>query len=120
MEGIFPCVSFPEVLSYKMPYSAHSHKRKYKYRGAWGTQSVKCPTLDLSLGPDLMVHEFKPCIQLCADSREPAWDSLSLSLSLPLHLCLSLSLKIYFTTHRGEEKAFQADTCISKGTRTGG
>ena len=33
---------------------------------------------------DLMVHGIKPCIGLCADRVEPAWDSLSPSLSLPL------------------------------------
>ena len=54
-------------------------------------QSVKHPTLDAGSGRDLVgssqvvilyVREFEPCIRLCADSAEPAWDSLSLSLSL--------------------------------------
>ena len=35
-----------------------------------------------------------PRIGLCADSAEPAWDSLSPSLSAPPPLTLSLSLKI--------------------------
>ena len=36
---------------------------------------------------DLIVLEFEPPIELCADSAEPAWDSLSHSFSvLPLHV----------------------------------
>ena len=55
-------------------------------------QLVKCPTLGLGSGHDLMVCEFKPHIGLCGDSAEPAWDSLSPSLSaLPL-LILSVSV----------------------------
>ena len=46
--------------------------------------SVERPTLDLESSRDLTVQEFEPCIGLCADSAEPAWDSLSLSLSLLL------------------------------------
>ena len=68
---------------------------EYKDGKSWGTwvaQSVKCLTLDFGSGHDLTVHEIKPCIGLCTDSPEPAWDSLSLSLPLP-HLCaLSLSV----------------------------
>ena len=45
------------------------------------TQSVKCPTLDFGSGHDLMVHEMEPCIRLCADRVEPAWDSVSRALS---------------------------------------
>ena len=58
-------------------------------------QSVKCQALDFGLGHDLTVHEIEPCIGLCADSAEPAWDSLSPSLSAPppFMLCLSLSQK---------------------------
>ena len=48
-----------------------------RMRGAWVAQSVKCPTLDLGSGHDLMVSEFEPRTGLCADSAEPAWDSLS-------------------------------------------
>ena len=47
-------------------------------------QAVKHPTLDFGLGHDLVVREFKSQVGLCADSVEPAWDSLSLSLSLSL------------------------------------
>ena len=60
--------------------------------GTWVAQSVKRLTLDFCSGHDLTVREFKPLNVLCADSLEPAWDSLSLSLSLPLPCLLSLSL----------------------------
>ena len=59
------------------------------FRGTWVTQSVKCLTLDLGSGHNLMVCEFKPLVGLCADSMELAWDSLSpvfLSLSAPTPL----------------------------------
>ena len=44
-------------------------------------QLVKHLTLDFSSGHGLIVCEFEPHVQLCADSEEPAWDSLSPSLS---------------------------------------
>ena len=70
--------------------------------GAWMAQSVKHPTPDFSSGHDLTVRGFEPCISLCTNSAEPAWDSLSPSLSAPpllalfahAWLTLSLSLKI--------------------------
>ena len=49
---------------------------------------------DFGSGHDLMVHEFEPFIGLCADSVEPAWDSVSRSLSAPPLLMLSLSLSL--------------------------
>ena len=60
-------------------------------------QCIKSPTLDFGSGRDLMVPEFKPCVRLCTESTETAWDSLFLSLSLSLSLSasqqeLSLSL----------------------------
>ena len=57
-------------------------------------QSVKRPTLDFGSGRDLAVGEFKPCVRLCADSSEPASDSLSPSLSAPPLLALFLSLSL--------------------------
>ena len=45
----------------------------------------------LWLGHDLMVHEFEPCVRLCADSVEPAWDSVSPSLCYSTTHFLSLS-----------------------------
>ena len=65
------------------------------HRGAWMAQLVKCPTVGFSPGQDLMVHGFKPCIRLCADSVETAWDSVS-SLCPPPLLTLSLSLSLSF------------------------
>ena len=49
------------------------------YQGAWAALSVKRPTLDFGSGDDLTVRGFEPRVGLCADSAEPAWDSLSLS-----------------------------------------
>ena len=52
---------------------------------------------DFGSGHDLMVREFEPRVELCADSSEPgdASDSLCLPLSAPslLALCLSLCQK---------------------------
>ena len=55
-------------------------------------QLVKCLTLDVDSGRDLMVCEFKPRVGLRADSAESAWDSLSPSLSAPPPLVLSLKI----------------------------
>ena len=49
-------------------------------RGAWGAQSGEPPTLDLSSDHDLTVPGIEPLVGFCADSAEPAGDSLSLSL----------------------------------------
>ena len=57
--------------------------------GAW-----VAPTLDICPGHDLRVRGFKPCIGLCTDSVESAWDSLSPSLSALPMLSLSLSLSL--------------------------
>ena len=64
--------------------------------GAWVAQLVKQLGLDFGSGHDLAVPEFEPLISVCADSMEPAWDSLSPSLSPPpwLVLALPLSLRI--------------------------
>ena len=51
-----------------------------------GVQSVKHLTVDFHSGHNVTVYEFEPCVELCADSVEPAWDSRSLSLSLSLSL----------------------------------
>ena len=62
---------------------------------AWVVHSVKHPTLGVSSSHDLMIHEFEPHIWLCADSVEPAWDSLSRSLcpspACSLFLCLQIN-----------------------------
>ena len=66
------------------------HQTKNSIQGhAWMALLVKRPTLDFRLGHDLTLHEIDPHIGLCADSVEPAWDSLSPSLSLcpfPTHV----------------------------------
>ena len=63
-----------------------------KCRGTCVAQSVKRVTLGLGSGHDLTVHETEPRVGLCADSVEPAWDSLSFPLSLPLPRALSLKI----------------------------
>ena len=55
-------------------------------------QSVKHATLDFGSGHDLTVCGIEPRVVLCANSEEPAWDSLSPSLSARTPLTLSLSL----------------------------
>ena len=60
-------------------------------------QSVKHLTLahlTLDLGPDLPVRDFEPRVGLCADSAEPAWDSLYASPSAPPPHSVSLSLSL--------------------------
>ena len=60
--------------------------------------------LDFGSGHELTLHRIEPCVGLCTDCSEPAWDSLSLSLSLsqPLSPCpahtsvLSLKVNKYF------------------------
>ena len=59
-------------------------------------RSVKHPTLDFCSCHDLTVHGIEPCVRFCADSVEPAWDSLSPYTSSPLSLSLSLSKINYF------------------------
>ena len=55
------------------------------FRGTWVAQLVKQLTLDFDSGHDLIVHGFEPCVGLCTDSAEPAWNFLSLPLSDPPH-----------------------------------
>ena len=62
-------------------------------RATWVAQWVECWTLVMT-GHDLTVHGIKPHIRLCADSMEPAWDSLSPSLSLPFPTSCSQSLML--------------------------
>ena len=67
--------------------------------GSWVVQLVECQTLDFGSGHNLIVYEIKPCVGLCADIMEPAWDSLSASLIAPslLACMLSLSLSLSFS-----------------------
>ena len=62
-------------------------------RGARGAQLVGRLILDVSSGHDLTISGTEPRVGLCADSVEPAWESLPLSLSAP-PAAHSLSLKI--------------------------
>ena len=81
-------VHFLVVVFGKPPVFVTVHEPRIAFRGAWVAQLVKSLSLDFDLGHDLMVHEIKPLVTLCADSSEPAWDSLCLSVSLPLYLSL--------------------------------
>ena len=49
----------------------------FQHCDAWGAQSVQCLTLDFGSGCDLTVREIEHHVGLCAESAEPAWDSLS-------------------------------------------
>ena len=69
-------------------------KTPFHFGGAWVVQLVKLLTPDFGSGHGLIVREIEPCIGVCTDSVESAWDPLSPSLSVPPLLSLSLSLKI--------------------------
>ena len=58
--------------------------KKYISRGTWVAQLVKLLTLELCSGHEITVREIKTHAGLCADSVEPASDSLSPSLSTHL------------------------------------
>ena len=64
---------------------------KEELGGTWVALSDEHPTLDFRSGHDLTVCESRPCVGLCADSVEPAWDSLSSTLSATR----AFSLKIH-------------------------
>ena len=59
-------------------------------------QSVEHLTLDLGSGHHLMICEFEPCMELCPDGMEPAWDSVSPSLC-PTPTCACSLSKIIHT-----------------------
>ena len=50
--------------------------QKFKNGTTMAPPPVKHPTLDFGSGHDLTVREIEPCMGLCADGVEPAWDSL--------------------------------------------
>ena len=56
-------------------------------------QLVKRQILDFGSGHDLVVCETESHFGLCADSVEPAWDSLSPSLSGPPPMSTLIYLK---------------------------
>ena len=72
--------------------------------GTWVAPSVKHPTFDVSLGYDLTVCEFEPCVRLCADSGEPAWDSVSPSLCFLTTCSLAFSLSLKRKKERKKER----------------
>ena len=49
----------------------------YTYVLVWCLGDLVSLTLDFGSGHDLTVCEFEPCVGLCTDNVEPAWDSLS-------------------------------------------
>ena len=59
--------------------------------GAWMAQLVKCSTLGLDSGHDFPVCEIEPQAELCTNSTEPVWDSLSATPVLMLTLSHTLS-----------------------------
>ena len=54
-------------------------------------QLVKWLTLGLGSGHDLMVGDFEPCMGFCANSVQPAWDSVFLSLHPSSALSIALN-----------------------------
>ena len=87
---LFKCHAFKNtIILFVCLFCFDSNKEgKTQMRGIWVAQSVKHLTLGFCSGHELMVCEFEPRIRLCAESAEPARDSLSLSLSLcsfPVH-----------------------------------
>ena len=56
-------------------------------------QSVKHSTLDFDSGHDLMFLKTELHIELCTDSKEPAWNSLSTPPQLVCTRVRALSLK---------------------------
>ena len=47
-----------------------------RFWGTWVAQSAEHLTLGFGSGHDLLIHGIEPCIRLCANSMEPALDSL--------------------------------------------
>ena len=80
-------------VKYRIIYTQHDsiYVLNILFRGSWVAQFIKHLTLDFGSGHDLLGCETQPHIRLCADSVEPAWDSLSLPLSLSLPNLCSLS-----------------------------
>ena len=91
MKNYYTCKETDKKNSYSGRKAIENHKTD-----AWVAQLVKRPTLDFGSDHNLTVREIKPRAGLCAESIEPAWDSLSPFLSAPplfAHIpSLSLSL----------------------------
>ena len=63
-------------------------------QGRLGGSVSWASALDLGSGGDLTVCGFEPRIRFCADSTEPAWDSLSFPLSPPFPCSCALFLSL--------------------------
>ena len=102
---LFKCHAFKNtIILFVCLFCFDSNKEgKTQMRGIWVAQSVKHLTLGFCSGHELMVCEFEPRIRLCAESVEPAWDSLSPSLSAPTLLAL-LSKQINLKKNFFKEK----------------
>ena len=79
-----------------------------KERLAWVPGWLSRLSVRFGPGHDLTVCGFEPHIRLCADSAEPASDSLSLPLFLPLSCLCILS---FFLTER--ERETETETSLS-------
>uniref|UniRef100_A0ABI7WC15 KRAB domain-containing protein n=1 Tax=Felis catus TaxID=9685 RepID=A0ABI7WC15_FELCA len=83
------CFTKPEVV-FKIeqgeePWILEAGFPSHCHQGAPGWLSqLSHPTPNFGSGHDPVVYEIEPCVGLCAESVEPAWDSLSFSPSLPL------------------------------------
>ena len=70
----------------------HNKKNKDVLKGAPGWLSWLSIWVLISVRVMISrVHEIEPCVRLCADSVEPAWDCLSPPSAPPLVLSRSLS-----------------------------
>ena len=92
-----------------MNLTEKSYQKKYILKDiswvSWVAQSIEQPTLDFGSSCDLSgSHGIEPCVGLCADSVEPAWDSPSLSLPLPHHVCM-LALSFQKNKHLKKQQS---------------
>ena len=84
-------------VSYSSSQNCHYHVPNclnQKTGGIWVAQVVEYLTLDFGSGHDLTVCGIEPCVRLCADGSEPAWDFLFLSLSLRVCVCVCVSVSL--------------------------
>ena len=87
--------------------------KKPQLRGTWVVQVVKCPTLDLGSGQDLMVREFEcPYRALCWGCG--AWLGFCLSFSL----CPSPACALYLSKKKKKTKKKQKQKTWLKGTKS--
>ena len=80
--------------------------------GAWVAPLGKHLTLDFGSGHDLSVLGIEPSVGLCADSAEPAWDSLSPLCPSPLTHTLSLKLTNKGDCTIGKKSQVKTPLCL--------